>query len=1203
MHIKNLVNLLRQYHKHLAELVDNQVPERAKKIKKDIGLTAKLIENQIQEIKTLREREANLMALKQRAGTSKSKSRHKQSPQNNQMKNQAPSFDDFDEGMTPLMVASMLGLPNMVQALIDAGASVNRATPEGKTAVTYAIEYGHDDLLNLLIVKGASFRSVYEGQQFHPLIVAVRQNAESVVKLIDGLMTRFPQPEDKHTYDYAVIALITRPLVTKYEAILELMDSEQFNQLVSRRSNDVLQQLAYFLPKCNRGLFLVTRFPHRLLELDDERNRTSERSVMYSALSIAANSASVDVVKCLLDYGFSPNEHSPSCVPPIVAAMNNKDPVVARCLFEAGADLSVQFNGESLLYWAVAQTASKELLKFLLEEQGMLRKLNPAHHARIFHHAIESENVAACELLLQQGFDPNQSIHRSNVMMITTPMLTTMQHYLQKEPLLVSAVRKGNINIIALLLNHSDKKSNLEYFDLETGNNILMLGVATGSPGIVRILLKHLDDESLFAHRNQAGKNVLQYAAANEQVHIFYMLWSWLAGVRGETIPMPVKLSVIEDRMSVDLPAKLCMYLISAGIEPSAIDALREYVRTGEAYPQDEFLLAVMQVVAAQSDSVVRDQLQKCQYDALSQFYGTLLVECAKGMNTTDPVEVDQRSAAFETIITMNQSLLATPTRLVCEIPPEHTSARAYLLLAHLSLFFVFDKIQDHFMRFHDALESKKIKLSAERMIRLCELILGLQKASHETFASKQLFDDLMPYMRESLISRLTAYIKKYESLIKSIETLIRTEMNKQIKVAKKQTTTTINSQPKAIVVEKSQSILFFDEIQKPKKILTSDQVALREKKSVATTEMKKSRTDTPNLGSNANKRSRQEEAERIKQEQERQLELIQQAAIQYQKNQAEQELQARQRLEKEQARKHLRELALQVNTVAKQVTLNKMIRKKFNLLGPAAEQAYLVGSTAVKILKGAIKDNNADWDFLAAEFDRTYFVENNHIPGLFTYKGKNTTQNMHDKIDVILAPAACLHSPTSPVVELAKECQRRDTTRKAVFIDVDGNVYDPTGYGLADIESDTIRVIIQQDYATGNPVDIQATIEARLLEDPKRLARWLKEMIEGAQPEFHLSEVLKRIDLQKIVDPKQQDELFFKIKKLTEDLADDGLDKYNRVIAEFGLLEKLTWLREQWKSRQTSRSPNANRLFAPTAPAAGTEQPIATSTSIKRSM
>lgn len=1193
MLVANLIKSLIQYKEHLTKLVASQAhPEWMKVINKEIQATTNLIAQQIREIQDLRDKEYKLRQLKNRAALARKKHSSSQSvPQNNQTSG-APSLDDFCDGVTPLMVACLLGLPNMVQQLILAGAKVDVATSSGKTALTWAVENGHDEVVELLLQYGANFRGCSPDYLFHPLVVATRVNSTQMIKLFDGLMTRFPNPHDHKAYSSAIFALIGRPIMSAEEEMLELFNCDKSVELTKEKTKQLLDLLEYFMPKCNKEYFLATRLIRSHACLEGKQHENGLPKGMYSALALAAEKSTPEVVKRLLEYGFEPNESMPLCVPPIIAATRNSETTIAKLLFEAGADKNVKFMGESVAHWAAGSLQALQMLKYLVAECNVLKAYDQLQQHRILDCAIRANNFYACEFLLSNGVSPNGYVD-SRVGCILSADPVHSGHFQVLKPPVVAAIHANHVDVLTLILMKAAKKSIIDYRDKETGDNVLILAVKSKSLFIVRALLLHVGDEGLFEQTNFSGMNALQIAAKEQCTHIFYLLWSWLGGARGEDMLSPYKLTVIEERVYMNFSANLSMYLIANGVNQAEIVSLKEFILNDVSYPTDEFLLLLTELIATKTNSAVRAALEQFRYDALFQFYTSLLIECAKIQKIESMSVLEESLNRLESIFSQYQYLMTVSSGQDSSVATLQSDVASYIFLAHINLFFLVDKLHDHFMMLHDALQTRLTKIADDRLVQLCKHIIHLQKSVYEEFSQPHMVDALLAHIRESLLLRLDAYLKKFESLERLAAQYIRSEKNRQIKTGRRILNNGIFSQHTPVTLEDARPMLLMDEETLfGKRVLQAETSSSHESSSLLSNSVKDMTNGSRGIGSNANKRSRQQEAERLKQEQERQLELIQQAAANHQKIKAEQELAAKIALQQEESRRlhreRLRELSQQVNPVAKRILVTKAVRKKFNLLGSQAEQCYLVGSTAVKILQGELKDNNADWDFIATKFDDTHFSQNEFIAGLYTYRGKGVTQNIRDKIDVMLVDDKYFSSISPAILDLARESKRRDTTRKAVFIDVEGCVYDPTGYGLSDIQANTIRVIIDLNYATAEPAEIQTAIEARLLEDPKRLARWIKDMVEGNQPEDNLRAVLQRIDLQKIHHTKQQDELFIKIRELTNSLSAQDvksgshvlLDKYNAIITNFGLLDKLTWLRDQWKSRQANRSPQSLRLF-----------------------
>jgi ankyrin repeat protein len=74
---------------------------------------------------------------------------------------------DPENGTTALMIASQKGSVPMVTALLGAGANPNRETRIGKTALMFAAEHCHLDVMRLLLSKNADITAVATGGTNH----------------------------------------------------------------------------------------------------------------------------------------------------------------------------------------------------------------------------------------------------------------------------------------------------------------------------------------------------------------------------------------------------------------------------------------------------------------------------------------------------------------------------------------------------------------------------------------------------------------------------------------------------------------------------------------------------------------------------------------------------------------------------------------------------------------------------------------------------------------------------------------------------------------------------------------------------------------------------------------------------------------------------------------------------------------------------
>ena len=204
-------------------------------------------------------------------------------------------------GSTPIAEAAKLGDATMVKILLDAGAKPEGANKDGETALMMAIKLGHLAVVEMLIKAGANVNAV---EQFHhqtPLMWAVSapRNAAEMTKLL-------------------------------------------------------LSKGADFKP---RALFS-----------DWESEITSEPRAQYrpvgglTALLYAARDGCYYCVEALIKAGADVNVPTPEAVTPLMLALDNDHPEVAKLLLDRGASPHPwDWWGRTALYIAVDRKAVAEV--------------------------------------------------------------------------------------------------------------------------------------------------------------------------------------------------------------------------------------------------------------------------------------------------------------------------------------------------------------------------------------------------------------------------------------------------------------------------------------------------------------------------------------------------------------------------------------------------------------------------------------------------------------------------------------------------------------------------------------------------------------------------------------------------------------------------------------------------------------------------
>ena len=107
---------------------------------------------------------------------------------------------------TPLMLAAFNGHTGIVEALIQAGADVNRRDEIGRTALMFASTGAFPETVQALIQNGAAVNINDHGERWTPLMWAAAEGHAEVVKvLLDAGADRHVQDVDDDTArDFAV---------------------------------------------------------------------------------------------------------------------------------------------------------------------------------------------------------------------------------------------------------------------------------------------------------------------------------------------------------------------------------------------------------------------------------------------------------------------------------------------------------------------------------------------------------------------------------------------------------------------------------------------------------------------------------------------------------------------------------------------------------------------------------------------------------------------------------------------------------------------------------------------------------------------------------------------------------------------------------------------------------------------------------------
>jgi hypothetical protein len=252
---------------------------------------------------------------------------------------------------TLLISAVMAGRPEIVQALIDAGADVNAQMEMlcPFSALEFAIEDGHTEIVKLLLQAGASFQ-VEAG--FCLLVdAAERSNADIVQLLIDAGLGVNAQNDQAET------PLTVACRSTQVEIVQTLIAA---GADVHQRGWQEMMPIV--------TVFYAVQSEFELVEVDADG---SEKITQ--------------IVQQLITAGANLNDRDVLGKTPLMLAIEHRNFEAATCLIQAGADVNaiMQVDEDSIFSYGTNQSCQRAL-----------------------HLAIAARDLTAIEFLLEAGADP-----------------------------------------------------------------------------------------------------------------------------------------------------------------------------------------------------------------------------------------------------------------------------------------------------------------------------------------------------------------------------------------------------------------------------------------------------------------------------------------------------------------------------------------------------------------------------------------------------------------------------------------------------------------------------------------------------------------------------------------------------------------------------------------------------------------------------
>ncbi|MCK4609321.1 MAG: ankyrin repeat domain-containing protein [Gammaproteobacteria bacterium] len=291
-------------------------------------------------------------------------------------------------GRTALMLASGLGETNVVKILLDHGADVNVLdNVVGVSALHLAAQKGSVAIAKLLLEHGAQINLQVAANGLTPLMNAVWYRNAAMVKFL------LAQPninvDIKSSFDSTAADMINPNAVV--EDNTKTMPADKTTQELQKLFAEYAQKEEQYIKA------------HPLLVLEQQYAKDKNPATLQKIAQLIKHGTDINAKLFIDDSGNAGHTAL------LMAARDGLDDVV-KLLLDAGADMSLTgaYMNATPLHKA-AYMGHSDVLKTLATKQpdfnNILNAQGPDNGYTALHDAVWHDNLAATEVLLQQGAD------------------------------------------------------------------------------------------------------------------------------------------------------------------------------------------------------------------------------------------------------------------------------------------------------------------------------------------------------------------------------------------------------------------------------------------------------------------------------------------------------------------------------------------------------------------------------------------------------------------------------------------------------------------------------------------------------------------------------------------------------------------------------------------------------------------------------
>uniref|UniRef100_A0A8C9RS90 Ankyrin 3 n=1 Tax=Scleropages formosus TaxID=113540 RepID=A0A8C9RS90_SCLFO len=296
----------------------------------------------------------------------------------------------FTDDQTPLHIASRLGKAEIVQQLLQHGASPDAATTSGYTPLHLAAREGHEDVASVLLDHGALL-SVTTKKGFTPLHVAAKYGKIEVANL---LLQKSAPPDAAGKSGLTPLHVAVHYDNQKVALLL-------LNQGASPHASAKNGYTPLHIAAKKNQMDIATT----LLEYGADTNAVTRQGI--SPVHLAAQEGNVDMESLLLSRNANVNLCNKSGLTPLHLAAQEDKVNVAEVLVNQGATIDPETKMGYTPLHVACHYGNVKMVNFLLQNAAKVNAKTKNGYTPL-HQAAQQGHTHIINLLLQHGASPNE---------------------------------------------------------------------------------------------------------------------------------------------------------------------------------------------------------------------------------------------------------------------------------------------------------------------------------------------------------------------------------------------------------------------------------------------------------------------------------------------------------------------------------------------------------------------------------------------------------------------------------------------------------------------------------------------------------------------------------------------------------------------------------------------------------------------------